>query len=250
MRKTWLPSLLVLACVFGMAGPSSAQEFALSCVTCGEGDSGMATGDGLGGVGTSDGTSVFRNVSPTFEAIGLERIKDFRFELRIAVPDRSGLANPSDPRFQYDAVTVRQVRFFIASMSSTGTPRDPSLYCTQVPAACLPLGNMDDVAGSPPSQESLNGNRDLPAVIAYTELLNDSIQVDVGESTKLHLTGKQWQSLEAAVNAARAVDPDESQFSFGLFVIAVAVDGNPDDGIAVNLVPSQQILTIQVSAKK
>jgi hypothetical protein len=247
MRRNAAAWVVVVAVVLG--GSVYASDFFMTCGdSCAGSDSGTASGDGSGTVHTSNGSAGFTGAVPTFTSLGLQHPKDLRFMLSIGtnLPHTSASAcilgsaeisaGFTDCNYTYSSVLVRVVRFFVMT---------DSFYCTGTPSPCRTVGDVD-IGGT--------NNQTLQEVIFSAELINANggIQLDEGESTKLHMTGNESHALLNAVNAVRAVDPG-AEFYLGFAVNIAPVDPDPKDTTAIHFVTnntSVQLLTIQAFAKK
>ena len=98
--------------------------------------------------------------------------------------------------------------------------------------------------------EAFSGDQ-AQIVIFSTDLIGDSgMQLDMGETTNLQLTNKQWQGLDAAVKAARRYDANDPQFFVGFSVRVNAVDPDPADGVTTKFVPFSDLLSIDTLNSK
>ena len=240
---------IVIGVVSLSVGLSAA--FSMRCVECESSDSGTATGDGVSSVGTSNGTAVFSAGDvPSFASLGLKHVKDLRFLLTVApyptvVSNCAPAVPPALGECDYNAMNLPLIRFFVVALSPTTppTPAQPSSYCLQVPSPCATIASVR--AGEAFIQDSTQ------AVIYSAELVCESgLQLDLGETTSLQLTNKQWQTLDQIVRAVKAYDTNNPQFFVGFSVRVSVVDPNPADGVATKFVPFSNLLTIDTLNSK
>jgi len=241
MRRKGSLWALVLALVI-VLGQYAYADFFIKCNECNESDSGTASGDGVGTVGTSNGSAIFRDENgntsgpPTFESLQVHASRQIRFTI---VPQDPG-PGPHDfctgVECDYNALRIDRLRFFV-------TVDEGSPYCVQNPSSCVTIGSIK-LGGS-------IGTRDPQIVIYSTDLVvpTAALQLDLDEVDTLRLTPQQAVQLDAIIRNVRLLDP-AAQFYVGLAATATAVDPDPGDGVAVKIVPFSGVLSVDVFTKK
>src|SRR5688572_23672887 len=163
MRRYLYGWILLVGCLIA-GGTLYAADFAFRCSDdCGVSDSGTATGDGTGGVGTSNGTAGFISGQvPSLTSLSITDPADLRFQVNIATPVPSfpcdpGSGAPCD--FNYTHVSIARLRFFVVDPGSGGPfAYVPSLFCQG--GKCDPLSEVQLDTG-----DNLSGYRDAEMVI-------------------------------------------------------------------------------------
>ena len=247
MQRKAMLWVFVIGCL--IAGATlSASDFAFRCSDdCAVSDSGTATGDGTGGVGTSNGTAGFLfGEVPSLSSLGITDPADLRFQINMALPtpatcnsgESGGIPNPPCD-FNYTHVSVDRLRFFVVNPSSGGLPYVPTVYCQG--GKCDPLSEVQLDTG-----DNLSGFRDAEMVIFDVDLIKKSTPVLVGGSLPLQLADHQARKLLRAIEEVKEVDPT-AEFFIGFSVRVSAVDATPKDESQTRLTVNQPILSIATS---
>ena len=171
--------------VWGCTFMRKANSRSIACL-CGDSDSGTATGDGTGGVGTSD---MYRRLRRPGADVCINRVETSEGPA-VHTDDQHSHPPTTEPctlssqemlqgftecTFTYPAVNVDQLKFFVSTDST---------YCQQSPSPCQTIASVR-------LGEHFEGDT-LAIVIFSAPLVADSgVQLDLGEQTVLQLSNKQ-----------------------------------------------------------